>query len=136
MLCRVGITTNWLERKAEWRRMHPSLRNWSVSLPYFSKSEAQVVETRLGIEHGCLWHWGGGDPERRFWYVYHFEYDPVEDFRLKNPNLLGSLYNFARLDAPSRLLDKPHAKYADVLHYSSLIDLSAWPKPSLYGSGR
>ena len=110
MSCRIGITTNWLEREAEWRRKHPSLRNWIMSLPYFTKGEAQRVETRLGIKHGCMWHWGGGDPERHFWYVYHFEFDPLEDLRLKYPDPLDSLYNFAGLGAPARTLKNLSAR--------------------------
>lgn len=127
MLCRVGITADLSERWTRWEREHPSMRNWTLSLPYFTKGEAQRVETRLGVKHGCIWHWGGGDPERKFWYVYHFEFDPLEDRRLKNPDPLDSLYNFAGLDMPTRPLGNPFTRYPDDPAYRSSIDVGARP---------
>ena len=69
MACRVGITTRLKERKNEWQREHPRLRNWQVQGPYPTKTRAQAREDELADSLGCVAHHGGGGRERASWYV-------------------------------------------------------------------
>ena len=74
MGCRVGITTRPQQRKNEWQRKHPRLRNWRLFGPYPSKARAQAREDALAASFGCVAHHGGGRRRRANWYVYYFEY--------------------------------------------------------------
>ena len=77
MVCRIGITTNPEQRKAQWLREYPTLRNWEILIgPTKDKAEAQIAETMLSQKSGCESAPGGDDPDDPFaqWYVYRFYY--------------------------------------------------------------
>ena len=74
MACRVGITTRPQERKNEWQRKHPRLRNWRLFGPYPTKTIAQAREDALADRLGCVAYHGGGGRKRASWYAYCFEY--------------------------------------------------------------
>ena len=76
MACRVGITTNQMERCRYWERKYPrTFRNWRIMETHYSKSAAQSGETRLAQIYGCESHAGGAGPDHATWYVYYFEHD-------------------------------------------------------------
>ena len=76
MACRVGITTDPVRRKAEWRKKYPLLTNWQVLEQHSTKASAQLAEIRLAHEYGCAAYQGGREPDTPFviWSVYKFEH--------------------------------------------------------------
>ena len=74
MACRIGITTNEAERRQDWEREYPTLRNWRIVGSHGSKSEAQQQENQLAAKHNCDSSPGGAGPEIGNWVVYYFEY--------------------------------------------------------------
>ena len=76
MVCRVGITTDLIGRRADWESKYPrTFRNWQVVETHYSKSQAQARETMLAGEWDCESHPGGDGPEDATWYVYYFQHD-------------------------------------------------------------
>lgn len=75
MPCRVGITTDPIERRRHWEGEYRSFRQWRVAGRYSSKAAAQAAETLFAGEWGCDAHAGGGGPEYAVWYVYVFQHD-------------------------------------------------------------
>ncbi len=73
MPCRVGITTDPNERKADWNRSVKGLKNWRILKKFRNKSDAQEYETRYANRYGCIAHPGGADAPG-IWHVYYFEY--------------------------------------------------------------
>ena len=76
MACRIGITTNPEKRKEEWKRIHPTMRNWTIEASGLSRTAAQAIEDRLAKNRGCEASPGGREPEnnRNNWSVYSFDY--------------------------------------------------------------
>jgi len=74
MACRIGITTDPDRREKEWKREHPSLRNWKILGRSKNKSVAQKAETLLARKFGCDAAPGGPNDEDDIWYVYKFDY--------------------------------------------------------------
>lgn len=76
MACRVGITTNLAERKAEWERRHPTLHNWHVLKVFGSREQAQAFEKQAAERENCACGEGGREPDSpgAAWCVYYFEY--------------------------------------------------------------
>jgi hypothetical protein len=72
MACRAGITTRPDERKREWERKEPTLRNWQLFGPFASRSAAQKWEE----QQPCTKHGGGNEPDTpgARWYGYRFDY--------------------------------------------------------------
>lgn len=75
MSCQVGITTNPFHRHQEWKRIHPSLRNWKILYQTSSRKDAQFKEAIYAIELRCKNKAGGQGNENDQWYVYYFEFD-------------------------------------------------------------
>ena len=76
MTCRVGITTDLIERRAYWESHYPlTFRNWQVVDTRYTKSDAQYQEDRLAQLWNCESHPGGAGPEYATWHVYYFEHD-------------------------------------------------------------
>ena len=73
--CRIGMTTDFLERKGNWEDDYACLgiqtKDWkwlAKGIP--SKDDAQNCEDQLATEHGCF-HWQGGeDPSSPIHLVY------------------------------------------------------------------
>lgn len=77
MPCRIGMTTNLEQRKAQWLVEYPDLYNWEViGGPFVSKDTAQIVETQLANTYGCVSHPGGDEPDlpESMWHIYRFYY--------------------------------------------------------------
>jgi len=74
MPCRIGMATDPDERKDEWKREYPNLRNWEILGWFKTKSAAQQAETRLARQHGCVAEPGGSGAEHDDWCVYKFDY--------------------------------------------------------------
>ncbi len=77
MNCRIGMTTNPEQRRAQWLVEYPSMRNWKVLMgPIGDKATAQVAEAKLSQELGCISSPGGNDPDDPLapWFIYRFEY--------------------------------------------------------------
>ena len=75
MTCRIGITTDLIERRAYWAgKYQGSFRKWKVLEKHYSKSIAQSRETQLAKHYGCESSPGGDGPEHATWHVYYFEY--------------------------------------------------------------
>lgn len=75
MACRIGITTDLVERQQYWMSQYPfTFRNWQVTGPYFTRTAAQEQENAEAFRLGCTAHPGGAGPEVAYWYVYYFEY--------------------------------------------------------------
>lgn len=72
MGCRVGITTRLADRKKEWEREYPRMRNWQQYGPFKNRKEAQEWEDR----QTCDKSGGGADPDTpgAKWYGYRFEF--------------------------------------------------------------
>ena len=72
MPCRAGITTRPKERKAEWERIEPTMRNWRLSGPFSSRQVAQDWEN----QQPCAKHGGGNEPDSptAVWFGYRFDY--------------------------------------------------------------
>ena len=71
--CRVGMTTNLMERKQHWQNKHPDLWGWEIFGPYNYREDAQEKENELAKKYNCVSHQGGRDPYEIFpWYVYMF----------------------------------------------------------------
>lgn len=76
MACRIGMTTDLIERRKFWESQYPlSFQNWHVLHTCYSKSEAQHMEKVLAGRYGCGQKQGGQGPENATWYVYYFEHD-------------------------------------------------------------
>lgn len=73
MACRIGITTSPQDRKKEWQREHPNLRNWEVLKVCNTMQDAQAEENRLARQYGCQAHPGGATGQGP-WYIYKFDY--------------------------------------------------------------
>lgn len=71
MPCRVGITTRPDERRREWQRRYPTLRNWEQR-QFESRSAAQAWENKQPCERSG----GGAEPDSpgATWYAYRFDY--------------------------------------------------------------
>lgn len=70
---RIGITTRPDERKKEWQKVYPHLREWVILDQVDSKKLAKEQELRLARLMDCI----PSDPDRitekgRLWYVYRF----------------------------------------------------------------
>ncbi len=75
MGCRIGITTNPEERRNDWNRDYPGLKNWRIIAgPFTTKYEAQIVETDMAKQYGCVAAPGGRDVPGLSWYVYMFDF--------------------------------------------------------------
>lgn len=76
MGCRVGITTNVEERKADWEGEYPNMTNWKVVANGLSRDKAQEMENTLSLAHSCDASPGGNEPEdpNATWSVYRFEF--------------------------------------------------------------
>ncbi|MCK5050219.1 MAG: hypothetical protein KAS53_00670 [Candidatus Cloacimonetes bacterium] len=77
MACRIGMTTNPEQRKAQWLTKYPSLVNWKILKgPIEDKATAQVEEAYISQLLDCESSPGGDDPDDPFaqWYIYRFEY--------------------------------------------------------------
>lgn len=75
MPCRIGITTDWVERRRDWEAKYPrTLDNWQILHTCYSKSEAQKYETQLAQRYGCEANPGGDGDELATWFVYYFEH--------------------------------------------------------------
>lgn len=74
MPCQVGMTTRPNERKEEWKRERPTLRNWEILHRVRTRSEAQRLETQEANTRGCNSGEGGDGPENGDWRVYYFQY--------------------------------------------------------------
>ena len=72
MPCRAGITTRPSERKKEWERSEPTMRNWQLFGPFSSRQAAQQWEN----QQPCIRHGGGNEPDTpgAQWYGYRFDY--------------------------------------------------------------
>ncbi len=72
MGCRAGITTRPEERKREWKRRYPTLRNWQQQR-FTSRAAAQSWENQ---QWGCERHGGGSEPDYigAVWYGYRFDF--------------------------------------------------------------
>ena len=76
MPCRVGMTTNLVERRAFWESQYPrTLKNWQVVYTCYTKSDAQFHENRLALAYSCEAAAGGVGPENATWYIYYFEHN-------------------------------------------------------------
>jgi hypothetical protein len=72
MPSRAGITTRPEERKREWERVKPSMRNWRLFGPFLNRQSAQQwADKQPGKKHG-----GGHQPKIPDikWYGYRFDY--------------------------------------------------------------
>ena len=74
MRCRVGITTNLIERFNYWSSRHPTLQNWTILAQFQSKEEAQAFETKYAFRNNCMASPGGSGPLYATWYVYYFNW--------------------------------------------------------------
>ena len=73
MTCRIGITTDLIERRAYWEGKYPrSFRNWQVLEECYSKSAAQAREIQLAKHYKCESHPRGCGDEHATWHVYYF----------------------------------------------------------------
>ena len=72
LACRVGITTDPVERNAYWESQYPGLNGWEVLTTHGSKSAAESAEGTAARIRGCLPHAGGPDGEGSTWYVFYF----------------------------------------------------------------
>lgn len=74
MACRVGMTPDENEREVAWRRVFPTLKNWTVleaGLTYEEACEKEAIYAeRFGCEHHCL----GRSVPGRTYIIYRFEY--------------------------------------------------------------
>lgn len=72
MPCRAGITTRLSERKKEWEREQPGMRNWQEAGPFQNRAAAQAWEDR----QSCVKAPGGAEPDTpgTSWYGYRFDY--------------------------------------------------------------
>ena len=70
---RAGITTRPDERKNEWQRYYPNLRDWQMVGPFASRAEAERWESN---QLYCLRSGGGAEPEVPDvqWWGYTFRY--------------------------------------------------------------
>ena len=78
MACRIGITTDLIERERFWRSKYPrTFHNWQVVETHYTKSIAQSRETFLANVWGCEASPGGDGPENEnaAWFVYYFQHD-------------------------------------------------------------
>ena len=78
MPCRVGITTNYNERKAQWESQVVGFRNWRILKRFKSREKAQEYETWYAKRYGCHAS-GGGRDDSGMWYVYRFEYTRIRN---------------------------------------------------------
>ncbi len=74
MACRVGITTNPEERKKDWEKEYPGLKNWTIIARNLSYSDAQAKEDEYARKNGCISRPGGPDNGKNNWVVYKFDY--------------------------------------------------------------
>lgn len=75
MPCRIGITTDPLERNRYWRSQYTSLTNWRIIGSRPSKTMAQTEESLIANNWGCDASPGGAGPEYATWYIYAFEHN-------------------------------------------------------------
>ena len=76
MICRIGITTDPMERRRYWESRYPrTFENWKILEIQYSKSAAQSRETALATHYSCESHPGGAGPEYATWHVYYFQHD-------------------------------------------------------------
>lgn len=76
MVCRAGITTDLITRRAHWEKEYPkTFSNWQVIETFYSKSQAQSYETMLAKVWQYESHPDGSGPESATWYVYYFQHD-------------------------------------------------------------
>lgn len=73
MPCRVGITTNPVNRKADWETKVIQLKNWKILASYNSVKKAREHEDRYAERYGCQSSHSGID-NKGPWHVYRFEY--------------------------------------------------------------
>ncbi|HXK09631.1 MAG TPA: hypothetical protein VMT70_08315 [Vicinamibacteria bacterium] len=70
---RAGITARPQERRAEWVREHPTMRNWQLFGPFASLEQAQAWES---MQRTCLRSDGDVETESAGarWWGYWFDY--------------------------------------------------------------
>ena len=75
MPCRLGRTTDPINRLPEWQSTYPTLHSWKILAKFADRSEAEAYEKNTAAKHGCcITGVFGVGPEDAMWYVYHFNY--------------------------------------------------------------
>ena len=73
MPCRVGITTNPIERRIYWQSQVIRFKNWRIIKKFRTQEEAQVYENWYADKYNCRAH-VGGPHSPGIWCVYRFDY--------------------------------------------------------------
>ena len=74
MACRVGMTTDPVERQRHWRGQYPYMTNWQILRSQLTYNEALEWERYYAGLYGCVSHPGGSSVLGRVWSIYYFQH--------------------------------------------------------------